>query len=97
MRKGYHVLDGHNLINSFPETINQLHYVKYMDLYFNKYYSLCEKMGIELQNDISIVLGDWRKFDPDYDPNELFRAIEEEGRQGREFKERWCSTGELRN
>jgi hypothetical protein len=89
MFKGYHVLDGHKILNTYPESVNQLRHITYLDLYFNKYYRLAEKIGVPLENDLSIVLGDWRKFDPNYDPEAIFRAIEEEGRQGREFKRKF--------
>ncbi len=87
--KGFHLLDGYTMLHTYdlyPVTAKD---IKRLDEYFDKFYNRAEKRGIKLESDLTIILGDWRKFDPNYDPDEIFRLIEEEGRQGREFKARF--------
>ena len=94
MLKGYHVLDGHNPLHSYQQYPIKPKDIATIDHRFDDLYHRLEKHGIELKSELAIVLGDWRKFDPDYDPDELFKAIIEEGRQGREFKVRFTGLGQ---
>lgn len=89
MLKGFHVLDGYRRLISYDYYSVSPKDFSRIDEYFDKFYNRVEKRCVQLENDLTIILGDWRKFDPNYDPNEIFRLIEEEGRQGREFKARF--------
>lgn len=88
MLKGYAILDGYKLIDRWDGHITQLCDVRDMDKTFDKLYNRVERRGIELKNDLTIVLGNYRKFDPDYDHDfkKLEQLIADEGRQAREFK-----------
>jgi len=94
MLKGYHFLDGYNRLETnwdYPVSAKDF---KSINSQFDKFYATAERRNFNLQNDLSIVLGDWRKFDPDYDPDGLLKDIAEEGRQGREFKARFYGLGQ---
>jgi hypothetical protein len=88
MLKGYHILDGYNrLITNWEYQVSVEDFsANAINTQFDKLYKTAEHRNFNLENDLAIVLGDWRKFDPNYDPDAIFKAIEEEGRQCREFK-----------
>ena len=86
MLKGFHILDGYKRLYTNWEYPIQAKDFKGINDRFDRIYKTDENMrrhqGYEKRFGIkeiaAIVFGDYRKFDPDYDPDELFKSIAQE-------------------